>query len=362
MPILIRPYAEVDIPAVRNFNRRMSPLGQPGKLVFPEHPVPAWLPKANGGGVYNEFFVALESGEVRGGYALKRQDFSFQGQTRVIGFYHHPLSEGIVDKAYVAVGAILLRNALQMEPVMYALGMEGYDRPLPKMLKAMGWSDCLVPLYFKVIHPGRFLRNMDMLRISAGRRLLMDAGAFTGAGWIGIKLAQLRRPVTATYERVTQFDRWVNPIWEGAKSAYAMTAVRDCEALRTLYPAANPHFIRLRIGDVGYAVVAEQPKNPKYGNMRVGAILDCFAVPGQARPVVAAAVRELERLGVDLIVSNQSHADWGKAFRANGFFRGPSTFIFAASKKLAELLSPFETQKDRIHLSRADGDGLYRYV
>ena len=362
MSILIRPYAEADIPAVLDFNRRLSAGGAAEQLVFPEHPLPRWLPKVDGSQIYNQFFLAIEEDAVRGAYAIKMQDFSFHGQTQAIGYYHHPLSEGIVNKSYAAVGALVLRDALQQEPVMYALGMEGYDKPLPKMLKAMGWKDFLAPFYFKVIHPSRFLREMEMLRVSAGRRLLMDLAAFTGTGWIGIRAAQFRRPARVVYERIREFDRWVDRIWETAKSAYAMTAVRDCDALCTLYPAENSRFPRLRVGDIGWAVVAEQSKNPKYGNLRVGVILDCFASPEHARTIVNAAARELEREGVDLIVSNQSDVRWGHAFHSAGFLRGPSTFIFAASKKLTAKLAPFEANKDSIHVSRADGDGLYQYV
>jgi hypothetical protein len=74
--------------------------------------------------------------------------------------------------------------------------------------------------------------------------------------------------------------------------------------------------------------------------------------------VVSGATRALERQGFDLILSNQSHQVWGEAFKAAGYLRGPSNFVFAASKKLAELLSPFEEVRPRMHLTRADGDGL----
>jgi hypothetical protein len=106
--------------------------------------------------------------------------------------------------------------------------------------------------------------------------------------------------------------------------------------------------------------VGERRKDAKskYGNMRVGSVIDCFALPGELFSVVRGATEILERQGFDLILSNQSHQAWGEAFKAAGYLPGPSNFIFAASKKLAELLAPFEEVRPRMHLTRADGDGL----
>ncbi len=92
--------------------------------------------------------------------------------------------------------------------------------------------------------------------------------------------------------------------------------------------------------------------------MRVGSIVDCWALPGHERAVIRTAAAALEERGVDLIVTNQSHATWSRAVRAEGFFSGPSNFIFAASRKLSELLAPFDQTMRRMHVTRADGDGL----
>ena len=109
---------------------------------------------------------------------------------------------------------------------------------------------------------------------------------------------------------------------------------------------------------IGWAVVGERRKDTKYGNMRVGSVVDCFALPGELFSVVRCATQTLERQGFDLILSNQSHPAWGEAFKNAGYLPGPSNFIFAASKKLAQLLAPFEEVRAKMHLTRADGDGL----
>src|SRR5207245_11769501 len=102
--------------------------------------------------------------------------------------YHLPIYEGIVNKANAGVGVHMLRSALKLQPMLFALGMGGFDRPLPQMLKAMGWSLCAVPFYFRVNHPAKFLRGIAPLRETKSRRLLAALAAVTGVGSAGIKL------------------------------------------------------------------------------------------------------------------------------------------------------------------------------
>jgi len=368
MPIVIQPYLEEHEPAVQEFNARMRAGVSDPDLVFYRYAIPRWLPKTAGRSVYNEYFLAVDNGVVRGGYAFKHQNFSFaDGSIRSVGYYHHPLSEGVVNQSHAAVGALLLRDAMQRAPLLYCLGMGGYDRPLPKMLMKLGWSHCAVPFYFKIVRPYRFLRQMQALRTSALRRVLMDAAAFSGSGWLASKafeavkgLRALKAPFAA--QQVDQFSDWVDPLWQQSRSLCSMTAVRDREVLSVLYPAAESNFTRIRVSrdgaDAGWAVVGERRRDAKYGSMKVGSIVDCWSAPDHAVAVVRAAVQALESRGMDLIVSNQSHAAWCKAFEESGFLQAESNFIFAASKKLSELLPPFDQNKSRIHFTRADGDGL----
>ncbi len=338
--------------------------------MFYEKAEPRWLPPSASSSMFNEFFLALDDEMMRGGYALKHQNFAFaDGSIHSIGYYHHPLSEGIVNKAQAIVGSLLLRDAMQRSPLLYCLGMGGYDHPLPKMLVRLGWSHYLVPFYFRVVHPVRFLREMQTLRATAMRRFVMDIAAYSGAAWAASKVfhlfSQLRTPQTVCeVEVVHGFGPWADVLWQKSERTYSMSAVRDSATLRALYPPIDRHFARLRISrngeDIGWAVVGERRKDAKYGSLRVGSILDCWASPEDALPIILAATQALEQTGVDLIVSNQSHKDWCAAMKTAGFLKAQSNFIFAASKKLAELLHPFDETKSRIHITRADGDGLPR--
>jgi hypothetical protein len=374
MAIVIQPYRPEHEPAVAEFNQRLRQAGEDQNMVFYRWAEPRWLPRSAESRIYNEFFVAVDGGIVRGGYALKSQEFFFpDGQIRSITYYHHPLSEGIVNKAHAIVGTLLLRDAIQRTPLLYCLGMGGYDRPLPQMLVRLGWAHCLVPFFFRVLNPSRFLRNMQTLRSSPMRRSLMDLAAYSGAGWMGSKLFQGYRALGAPRSpaaeccEVASFEESdaatsMQSLWERARQACSFAAVRDGEALRTLYPATQTRLTRIVMkrngAAIGWAVVGERRKDAKYGDMRVGSVVDCFALPGELFSVVRGATETLERQGFDLILSNQSHQAWGEAFKSAGYLPGPSNFLFAASKKLAELLAPFEETRPRMHLTRADGDGL----
>jgi hypothetical protein len=374
MAIVIQPYRPEHEPAVAEFNQRLRQAGADENMVFYRWAEPRWLPHTAESRIYNEYFVAVDGGIVRGGYALKAQKFSFpDGHVRSIGYYHHPLSEGIVSKAHAVVGTLLLRDAMQRAPLLYCLGMGGYDNPLPQMLIRLGWNHCPVPFFFRVVNPSRFLRNIQTVRTSVSRRLLMDMAAYSRMGWIGAKLFQgyraLRAPASPPVEchEVANFENGdsagsLQSVWEQARSTCSFTAVRDAEALRVLYPPEQTHLTRIVVkrkgAAVGWAVVGERRKDAKYGDMRVGSVVDCFALPGELFSVVRCATQILERQGFDLILSNQSHQAWGEAFKAAGYLAGPSNFIFAASKKLGELLTPFEEVRPRMHLTRADGDGL----
>jgi hypothetical protein len=371
MPIVIEPYRAEHEAAVHEFNSRLQAAGAEPDLVFFTHAEPRWLPRKQSEELYQEFFVAIENGVVRGGYALKHQNFCFaDGSVRRIAYYHHPLSEGIVNKSYAALGALLLKDAMNRSPLLYCLGMGGYDRPLPKMLVRLNWAHCAVPFYFRVVRPSRFLRQMQALRGSSARRVFMDFAALSGAGWLGTRVFQAVRRLQApnlqpfSSETFESFSEWADSLWQQCKSAYALTAVRDFCTLRLLYPASESHLMRLRVQrngrDIGWAVAGERRKDEKFGAMRVGSIVDCWASPDDALAVVRAAVQALEDSGVDLIVSNQSHASWARALRDAGFMRAESNFIFAASKNLAALLQPFEENRLRMHFTRADGDGLPR--
>src|SRR5262249_16926016 len=129
-----------------------------------------------------------------------------------------------------------------------------------------------------------------------------------------------------------------------------------------LYPPGK-NFICLKVlrgaETTGWAVLLDtQMRNNKYfGNLQVGTIADAFGAPESAPEIIQAATHALEEQGVDLMVANLSNCAWGEALRSNGFFVGPSNFIFAASKPLAEKLTPLDANRPNVYFMRGDGDG-----
>ena len=350
MSLQILPYSQEAVPAVREFNHRLLAGSAAADLQFPETPDPGWMPGM-------ELFLAVEEGLVRGGYILRRQMFSIAGAAIGAAHYRLPLSEGIVNRAYATLGLRLLRDALSREPKLYAMGMGGWDKPLPQMLKRLGWGMCAVPFHFKVVHPMRFLRHIRALRTSPVRRAALDAAAFTGAGWLGMKALGLARHLpSGPFNLEPAFAPWADEVWERSRPAYALLAQRDAATLDQHYPPSDPRFLRLRASG-GWAVLldTQMQDHKQFGDMRVGTIVDCLAPPESAAAIVRACAGLLEQRGVDLIVSNQLHAAWSRALLESGFRTGPSNYLLALSPAFAQAAGG--ANHDQFHINRGDGDG-----
>jgi hypothetical protein len=356
------------IASVVQFNERIRAGG--GRLFFPTSHVSAWLPKLPDRTIFQEYFLALDKQEVvRGAYILKHRPFSIRGDVMSLGDFQLPMSEGIVDRKYVGVGVRLLRDALDRQPLLYALGMGGYEQALPRLLAASGWNMFSVPFFFRIVRPYPFLRNIVYLRRSPLLRCLIGGMAFSGLGWAVIKALQTVhngrafRAAPLGVEVVDEFQDWADDLWNAHRGEYGVCGERDSTSLQILYPRDERKFIRLKIGDgkrpVGWVVLLNTPLSchKQFGNMQLGSIVDCFSSPPNAGLIIRCARAFLERQGVDLIVSNQAHACWGKALHNSGFIRGPSNFLFASSKKLAGLLDARGVGNGHIHMNRGDGDG-----
>ena len=372
MSIRIVPYAAEHEGEVRRFNARLEAAHLDPRLYslrFPERHVPALPPNPGGKGPFQQQFLALDdAGVVRGGYLLKHQWFVLDGRECRIADYQLPMSEGIIDRRFAPVALKLLEDALAKQPLLFGLGMGGYHVPIARFVHAAGWKTATVPFLFRVIHPGAFLKNIALPRTSPLRRAALDLAAATGLGWLAVRLRQsLRRshrpPHAIAFERVEAFEQWADSIWHRAKDCYGLVAVRDREVLDTLYPRGERRYLRLRItrdgAPIGWAVLLDTRMSGHmyFGDMRVGSLVDCLARPEDAADVAACARQVLEEAGVDLIVSNQSHAAWCRGLDRCGFLSGPSNFLFTAAPKLACRLEPLAEKLASFHINRGDGDG-----
>lgn len=354
------------IPALRAFNQRLAAGGASWR--FPEDPRPEWLSWTPKSAVFQESFLVLDGEAVRGGYVLKHQPVSLGGRVLQMGNLYMPLSEGTVNRAYSLVGARLFSDALRRESLVFAIGLGGLNAPASGLVRALGWELYPVPFFFQVLHGGRFLRHIRYLRTTRLRTLLLDLAAFSGLAWLATRLARAvlgRRPrmmASLRAEWVERFEDWADELWNECAFSYSFVAVRTSEVLNRIYPPGRSGLFRLRIwsGDrvIGYAVVQEEDAlHAEFmGDMRVGTIVDTLARPEYAHAVIWLAARELERRGVDVIISNQSHPQWGAALRRTGFLEGPSHCIFAACRRLAEAIRAVDPEARELHLNRGDGD------
>jgi hypothetical protein len=362
MAIRVSPFLQRYEADVREFNNRVR--GSDGAFEFPETAMPEWLPPAPGRSIFQERFLALENGDVHGGYALKRQDFSFSGVVASVACYHSALSEGVAEERYGDVDEQLLTDALAREPLLYTLEAERAGRTPARAATTSEWKRSLVPGYFHIVHPVAFLRNMETLRPTAWRRFLLSFAALTGFGWAGVRLhqrmkAKPRPAPPASVDFFDVFGGWFDDLWAKCVPRYPFLAVRDSATLGILYPGGK--FLRMKIASrgatIGWAVAADTQMqwNREFGDMRLGSLIDCLALPEHAPQVITAVRRVLERRGVDLIVCNHSHPAWRQALHGAGFLEGSFNLVFRASSALTKKLEEIGAA-DNLFLTRGDGN------
>src|SRR5205823_10821326 len=117
-------------------------------------------------------------------------------------------------------------------------------------------------------------------------------------------------------EQVGGFTERDDDLWEQSREHYKLIADRACATLNALYPRSK-NFLCIKVSHasrfIGWAVLLDtQMRDNKYfGNMRLGSIVDCLALPENALAVMQAATQFLEQRGVDMIISNQYNYFWG---------------------------------------------------
>lgn len=366
MGVRIEPYTPTWLPAVRSFNARLIERAAAPGFLLDETP-PAM--HATNGALAKDRYLAVDQDYVRGGFMLQRQPFWIGGEVRRVANYQAPISEALVDRRYAYLGMLMLKEALREDPLMFCLGMGGLDRPLPRLLAAMSWTLTTVPFLFRIARPRRVLREIPSLRADRRRRVAADALALSGLASLGAGILRLGARLAAARlprlraDRVRAWGSWADDAWEASRTDHAMAAVRDVAGLTALYPPDDARNICLRMahGDrvVGWAVLYETctSRHPHFGNLRVGTVLDCGARPGYAAAVAWAAARRLEEQGAELVITNQAHATWIAAFRRAGFLTGPSNYVLALSRPLADVVRAHPDGERRIHATRGDADG-----
>lgn len=365
MPLSLEVYEPRHIPAALEFNKRLLSSGIDRGFLIAERPAkfdPS-LP------ISSESRVVVDGENIRGGYILQWRDFWISGEGRRVCAIQTPISEGIIDRRYAATGVHIIRHALSINPLLYTVGMGGVDRPLPRMLKTLGFTVTSVPFVFRVNQPGRFLANIEHLRTSTFRRLALDLMRFSGLGWLGERtwhtLVSARyRDNSVRFEQVSSLDGIADEVWERSRGDYSFMAVRNAPMLRLLFPSSDQRYQRIDVSQggqtVGWAIVLQKAMagNKYFGDMKIGVIADCLARPSDAPAVIQAAADYLAGTGVDTTIANFQHPAWREGCRKAGFLAGPSNHAFTMSQELSRLLPNPEQLQKSLHLTRSDSDGL----
>jgi hypothetical protein len=298
-------------------------------------------------------YVAVDPAQdVRGGFLLMKQPAVAGGREVRVANYQAPISEGVRDRGFGMVGMLMLKYAHQRWPLTFVVGMGDPARPLPRLLAAAGWRIHVVPFLFRLARPNRVLAELTPLRPRWHLRAGAAAARAFGLAWLGARFLRLRAQPVLWIARRLSIER--------IEDDYAFAVRRDSSVLEQLYPLDERGAVRFIVRDsdrpVGWAacLLTRMRDDEYFGNLTVKTVLDCEPEPRWAPAVAALAARELERLGADLVITNQLHARWIRAFHASGFLIGPSNYLFAASPSLAAAIGE---AAGRMHVTRGDGDG-----
>ena len=372
MAIEIVPHAAELADAVEAFNARMRAGGS--EWGFYVDPVPRWIPHEPGATTWREYHLVVEDGEhVRGGYALKPQQWLIRGEETVLADWQGPFTEADIDPRYSPLMLRLARSAAKQYGNLFSLGHSQKDAAV---LTRLGWGTIGVPFSFLVSRPFNFFRQAAYLRNTPLKRLACNILAYTGIGALlnvflqtFIRLKSRRSVTSATAEVVDSFGDWADELWQSCHGAYECLAVRDSAAMNRLLPATGwPGGTRLRIeadGEtIGWAVVLvkQMDTDPRYGNMRMGLIADVFGHPAQSATIIAATVRYLQDAQVDMICCNLFHPQWLEGLQANGFVVLPERRVFAFAKALKPALENDAGIVAGLHLTNLDGHGPHGFT
>jgi hypothetical protein len=362
MPLRFEIFAEQHLAAVLEFNQRMKQGHAPSDFLLPASLEAPRTPLDDP--IQWRRYVVLDGESVRGGILAMEQPAWLNGQSiRALNF-QSPLSEGIVNPKYSAIAMQMVKFMQKQADAVFLVGMGAIDRPLPKLLLASGWSVRPVPFLFRVHKAARFLSELQMLKTSFLKRIAAQVARLTGIGTLALAYKQRQGArADASLRHVTAWGDWADEIWLRCRDSASFAVLRDRRTLESLYPATDP---RLRIclverggQAVGWSVCfnTQLANHHHFGNLQVGSILDCMAVPDAMASTAVLTDNRLAAEGADLVLVNHTRAAWLSAFRSAGFLSGPSNYMLAMSKKLTEALRSTADGDSHAHITRGDGDG-----
>jgi hypothetical protein len=351
---------ETELSAVRAFNSRIKTVAP---FLLPERANQSDRAQA---AISWTHYVALEGADVRGGFLLMEQPAFLDGQIRRVTNSQSMLSEGIRERKYGIVSIQMLKHLEHNHEYLFMVGMGSMEESLPRLLRGAGWKVQPVPFLFRIQNVGAFFREMSLFRNPGYRRLSARIANASGIAWLGSKLLQSHPSAREgeldglTISPITEWGPWADEIWIRYKNHCCFSVLRDRSTLDLLYPLKGGRILAAVIcrGAVPVGWVAwlstRMHNHKHFGNLHVATILDCLAAPDDAKAVIHLLAHSLQR-DADVLISNQAHDLWIRAFRRAGFLTAPSNYLLATSKNLTAAI--LRGGSERVHLTRGDSDG-----
>ena len=362
-----------DAQKVAAFNRRLAAAGESNHHLSVEKPFRTMSHTENSP-ITVEKLLCFEGNEVRGGVGVKRMTFQVNGRPEEVAFAVYPLSEGIINRAYGAVGLMIREELLRRYPLTYGLG--AINNAPAKVRQLTGWFYSPVCFHFAVLHPYPFVRNMTYLRRKKATRILLDSAAFSALCALGFRSLNLIQQLRGRYprardlsiERFDEWGEWADQIWQTARDRYSLIGDRSRAALASLYPAGHAHLVKLCIREadnnrpIGWAVLTlARLKNHNYfGDMMLAGLVDMLAVPENAYAVASGALSLARQMKADLLIANHSDSRWNQAFKRAGMLSWKTNFYLSLSPELQERFDFVSDSVDHFFFTRGDGHGPTR--
>ena len=238
MPLRFEVFAEQHLPAVLDFNQRMTDGHAASEFLLPTAVKARRTPP--GDPIQWTSYVVLDGDFVRGGLLAMEQPGWLNGQpTRALNF-QSPLSEGIVNPKYSIVAMQMVKFMQKQADAVFMVGMGAIDRPLPKLLIASGWSVRPVPFLFRVSRAGKFLSELRMLRTSPIKRIGAQVARYSGLGALALRVKQRRTAAAdGTVRQVAEWGDWADEIWHACRDNCSFAVARDRYTLESLYPVSD---------------------------------------------------------------------------------------------------------------------------
>jgi hypothetical protein len=362
MKISVQPFSAEHEDAVVRFNERMRLASAPSAFLLPAR---AKQVVPNGQVTVTHYVAVDDEGEVRGGMMCMDHPAIAGGKPERAVNIQSPLSEGIIDPAFTFVAPQLIKHAIRQTRYSFVVGMGGAGNPLPRLLKAMGWTLHTAPFYFRILRASRCVRNLAPLRGTAVKRAGGAIAAMTGVAALGAAL--VHRTAAAAKRAASDFsvqaiDRWsssADDVWETFHPTLSFGVVRTTGTLPFFYPfdASSPRCWWLvrndRIEGWFGLLVTPMSNNPYFGDLVVATLTDCVGTVDAVRAGIVLAVSQARAGKADLLITNQQHRVLQDACTTAGWRSAPSNFLVATSPAMKEVF-----RAETAYVTRRDGDGL----